>query len=70
MALRLNAFASLNIDLFSRFDCTRNVNLCRGFLIDGDCAIKWREFSSSQSISVCGWNCLVSSNTPDLRHVS
>ncbi|KAF8491070.1 hypothetical protein F5888DRAFT_1620354 [Russula emetica] len=34
-----------------KFECTRNVNYCRGFLIDGDHAIKWREFSSSQSIS-------------------
>ncbi|KAF8486766.1 hypothetical protein F5888DRAFT_1822651, partial [Russula emetica] len=45
---------SLSIDLFSRFECTRNVNYCRGFLIDGDHAIKWRELSSSQSITVCG----------------
>ncbi|KAF8491086.1 hypothetical protein F5888DRAFT_1620330 [Russula emetica] len=34
-----------------KFECTRNVNYCQGFLIDGDHAIKWREFSGSQSIS-------------------
>ena len=62
----LNAFANINIDPFSRFDCTRDVNYCRGFLIDGDHAGKWREFSSSRSISVCGWNCLVSPKPPDL----
>ncbi|KAF8488610.1 hypothetical protein F5888DRAFT_1752260 [Russula emetica] len=56
--------------MLTRFECTKNVNDCRGFLIDGDHAIKWREFSGSQSISVCGWNCLVSSNPPDLRHAS
>ncbi|KAF8486617.1 hypothetical protein F5888DRAFT_1761519, partial [Russula emetica] len=33
-----------------KFECTKNVNDCRGFLIDGDHAIKWREFSGSQSI--------------------
>ncbi|KAF8491034.1 hypothetical protein F5888DRAFT_1738123, partial [Russula emetica] len=37
--------------MFTRFECTKNVNDCRGFLIDGDHAIKWREFSGSQSIS-------------------
>ncbi|KAF8498071.1 hypothetical protein F5888DRAFT_1571100, partial [Russula emetica] len=34
-----------------KFECTKNVNHCLGFLIDGDHAIKWREFSGSQSIS-------------------
>ena len=53
-----------------KFECTRNLTLCRGFLIDGDQAIKWREFSGSQSISVCGWNYIVSLNPPDLHNIS
>ena len=48
------AFISLILIYSSRFECTRNVTYCRGFLIDGDHAIKWRELSNSQSISVCG----------------
>ena len=63
-------FASLNIDVITRFDCTRNVKYCRGFLIDGSHAIKWREFSDSQSISVGDWNCLVSPSPLDLHHNS
>ena len=63
-------FAGLNIDVILRFDCTKNVNYCRGFLIDSDHAIKWREQSSSQLISVCGWNRLASLNPPVLRHAS
>ena len=50
------AFAGLILDLFIRFECTRNVKYCRGFLIDGDQADKWREFSNTQITSVRGSN--------------
>jgi hypothetical protein len=40
-------FASLDGDVFSRFDCTRNVEYCRGFLTDGNHAIRWRESTDS-----------------------
>ncbi len=62
------AFVNQNIDMFSRFECTRNVKYCRGFVIDGDQAIKWREVTGSQEISVGGLNWLVSSSPPDLFH--
>jgi len=54
------AFVNLSIDMFSRFECTRNVKLCRGFVIDGDNAIEWRKMTSTREISVGGLNCLVS----------
>jgi hypothetical protein len=47
-------FLPVQIDLFSRFKCTRNVKHCRGLLIDGDHVIKWCENSSRLSISVGG----------------
>jgi hypothetical protein len=69
-ASSLFAHFSLNIDLFCRIACTRNVNLCRGFLIDGDHAIEWRNFPKAQVISVSHWNWFVSLNDPHLLHFS
>ena len=61
----------LIINMFSRFDCTKDVDNCRGFLIDGELAVKWRELSGFERVSVCGWNFLVSEPpglTPFLGH--
>jgi len=56
-----NAFVRLNIDIFSRFECIKGIEFCRGFLIDGDLAINWRKPIVAESISVC--DCLASSNS-------
>jgi len=36
------------VDVLSRFECTKNVDLCRGFLIDGDHAVEWRTITQSR----------------------
>ncbi|KAH9996880.1 hypothetical protein BJV77DRAFT_941948, partial [Russula vinacea] len=35
------------------FECTKDVNYCQGFLIDGDHAIEWRKFWAQCSLGRC-----------------